>query len=239
VTAASFLFEDDPHTATFVCTHVWDAGAPILYVSHDGDGAWQFLCGGDHDDSASALVIGLEHVVERDASLNAIADMCTGHVAERDQQTSDWTVRDETLENIRQVIDEHGWWVGLLDEEGDVPAFAYTIGLYEKLGHAELILFGLPLPTMHAILNECGALIRGGARFADGMSSSDVLEGQPVRFRAVAARESYETFLGYGCRFYEPRSFPVLQCIWPDKAQKFPGDEGAESDLLTAQPMLP
>jgi hypothetical protein len=66
-----------------------------------------------------------------------------------------------------------------------------------------------------------------------------VLEGYEVRFRSVVARESYDTFLGYGCRFYGERSFGVLQCVWPDKEHRFPGDEGAATFLTHAQPMLP
>jgi hypothetical protein len=233
------LFKEDPHAATFVCKHVWKEGAPILYVSHDADGDGQFLCGGTHADPADCLVIGLEHVVERDPSVNAVARMCTGHVGERDAPTTDWRIRDETLDRVRDVINEHGWWVGLFEGDGDQPAFAYTIGLHETFGHPEIIIFGLPLPAMHGVLNEYGALIRDGARFTDGASSDDVVESYTVRFRAVAARESYETYLGYGCRFYAPRSFGVLQCVWPDKAHKFPGEEGVESFILTAEPMLP
>jgi hypothetical protein len=239
VTNQELRFREDPHTATFVCKHVWNEGAPILYVSHDPDGDWQFLCGGIHATPADCLIIGLEHVVERDPTLNAVSRMCTSHVAERVEETADWRVHDETLERVRDVIDEHGWWVGLFDQEGDQPAFAYTIGLHETFGHAEIIIFGLALPAMHRILNECGALIRSGVRFDHGASSDDVLEGYPVRFRSVQDRESYETHLGYACRFYAERRFGVLQCVWPDRMRRFPGEEGVESFMLTTQPVLP
>jgi hypothetical protein len=235
---AEHEFSEPPNTATFVCTHVWRDRAPILWVSHDAEGDWQFLCGGVHDDVAEAMVIGLGHVVERDPSVKLVANMCTSHVAERADANSDWTVRDETLDHIREVIAEHGWWVGMIGEEGGQPGFAYTIGLHESFGHAEIIIFGLPLASMHRILNVCGALVREGKRFADGSTSPDVLEGYEVRFRSVVARESYETFLGYGCRFYGERSFEVLQCVWPDKAHKFPGEAGAAAFLAAAQPMV-
>lgn len=239
VPKARLVFREAPNTAAFVCKHVWNEGAPILYVSHDCDGDWQFLCGGIHSDSHDALLICLGDVVARDPSVNDVAGICTSHVAERDRETSPWSIRDETLENVRRIVAEHGWWVGLIDAEGEQPALAYTIGLHETFKHPEIIVFGLPLPTMHALLNECGALIRDGARFSDGASSADVLEGYDVRFRTVGARESHQTFLGYGLRFYGKRRFEVLQCVWPDKAHKFPGEDGAEAFLLAAQPMLP
>ena len=43
----------DPSTAVFVCDNVHVHGRPILFVSHESDGSWQFLCGGQHDDDSS------------------------------------------------------------------------------------------------------------------------------------------------------------------------------------------
>lgn len=43
-----FPFSDAPNTACFTCCHVLEENKPILYVSHDEDGYWQFLCGGNH-----------------------------------------------------------------------------------------------------------------------------------------------------------------------------------------------
>ena len=43
-----FPFNDDPHTACIVCSHVLNKEEPITYISHDEDGMWQFLCGKEH-----------------------------------------------------------------------------------------------------------------------------------------------------------------------------------------------
>lgn len=37
-----FPFNDDPHTACIVCSHVLNKEEPITYISHDEDGMWQF-----------------------------------------------------------------------------------------------------------------------------------------------------------------------------------------------------
>ena len=39
-----FPFSDAPNTACFTCCHVLEENKPILYVSYDEDGYWQFLC---------------------------------------------------------------------------------------------------------------------------------------------------------------------------------------------------
>lgn len=76
----------------------------------------------------------LEHVVARDPSVNEVAGMCTDHAAHRPSPDAHWTIEDETPGNIRRVIAECGWWVGLIASDEGEPSFAYTIGLWETLG---------------------------------------------------------------------------------------------------------
>ncbi len=237
--APDFRFKLDRHTPVFVCVHVLDGGLPIVHVSHDSDGDWQFLCGADHRNAgaAQAKILCLEHVVARDPSVNALAGMCTSHTATRTSPDAEWQIEDRTLDSIREVIAEFGWWVGLIESEGDEPAFAYTVGLWETLKHPEIIIFGLKQESMHAILNGCGDLIRKGGRFEDGAQSADVLDGYGVRFRRLAAAD-YARYLGCGCRYYGGNWFPAVQCVWPGKSGKFPGDEGAEEFLAEMQPLL-
>lgn len=51
-----FPFADAPNTACFNCRHVLEEHKPILYVSHDEDGYWQFLCGGSHKEEDARVV---------------------------------------------------------------------------------------------------------------------------------------------------------------------------------------
>jgi hypothetical protein len=48
------------------------------------------------------------------------------------------------------------------DDEG--PGFAFTIGLYQRFRHPELLVFGLPLDTMHLMLNGAGEAGGAGLR---------------------------------------------------------------------------
>ena len=61
---------DPDQVAVFVCSHVFEQGHPVLYVVHDDEGDWQFLCGGDHDDGPR--VIALSHMLQRDPSLREV-----------------------------------------------------------------------------------------------------------------------------------------------------------------------
>ncbi|QGZ39314.1 hypothetical protein IP92_02438 [Pseudoduganella flava] len=78
---------DNPHRGAFVCPHVFHAERPILLVVHEG-GDWQFLCGGtDHSDGR---LVGIGHLIERDATLREVEDLAEGEQAERERVGAPW-----------------------------------------------------------------------------------------------------------------------------------------------------
>ena len=89
-----FRFKEQRNARVFVCDRVVSGGA-ILYVSHDEDGDWQFLCGAEHGEAFPedpGHVGCLECVVAGDESLNEIAGLPSGGVAMRDATTSAWEI---------------------------------------------------------------------------------------------------------------------------------------------------
>ncbi len=87
-----FPFEDSPNTACFTCRHVLNNGKPILYISHDEDGYWQFLCGGQHIVS-DARIVSLAEILEIDATITDLAQLDYGEYAEAKDEKSDWIVK--------------------------------------------------------------------------------------------------------------------------------------------------
>jgi hypothetical protein len=86
-------FLNEPELGVFTCAHV-DEGAPALLVLHGGDHSWTFCCGGCEqtgDDEEPAFV-HVHHLVELDATLDAIAAVPPGHAAERDAPGAPWRV---------------------------------------------------------------------------------------------------------------------------------------------------
>lgn len=86
-----FPFTDAPNTACFTCCHVADEHKPILYVSHDEDGFWQFLCGGNHTES-DARIVSLAEILRIDGSIADLADLDYGEIAEAADENSDWHI---------------------------------------------------------------------------------------------------------------------------------------------------
>lgn len=79
-------------TAAFVCGHIFRMESVILLVSKQG-GDWQFLCGAGHEAGELPKVVGLNHLINRDASLNELLDLPDNWEAERENSVSPWKRR--------------------------------------------------------------------------------------------------------------------------------------------------
>ena len=73
----------------YVCSHVFENTRPILLVSREG-GDWQCLCSGEHDAGEIPNVVGLNHLIERDHTLAALADLPDDWEAERSNVMEPW-----------------------------------------------------------------------------------------------------------------------------------------------------
>ncbi len=132
---------------------------------------------------------------------------------------------------------ERGWAIVKVPEDGRGPGFAYTVGLFRRFGHPEVLMSGLDPDVLHDVLNDVGASVRAGARFEAGTTSDDVLEDYPVASRAIAPA-AYGTYLRAGVRFHGGAPFPALHCVWPDRGGRFPWDVGGDDWARWAQPAL-
>ena len=77
--------------ACFTCRHVLEENRPIRYVSHDEDGYWQFLCGGNHTEE-DARVVSLVSVWEMDESVGELAGLDYGESAEAADPADGWVI---------------------------------------------------------------------------------------------------------------------------------------------------
>jgi hypothetical protein len=240
--AERFEFSAARNTAVFVCTRVRD-GAPVLHVSHDSHGDWQFLCGDQHGDGQSdrPLLVCLECVVADDLTLNELSDLCADWTAERDHVSDVWRRHDNGEDFIVDAVARCGWAVELIEagSEESQPSFAYTVGLHKSFDAPELIVAGLPHDVMHRILNALGERIKAGEALPVGEPISGIIDGYPVRLREVKAQESYREHVGYALWFNGGYNFPLLQVLWPDKQGHFPGDSDADAATARVQLGMP
>lgn len=235
--AAKYDFSEDRHMGVFLCSHVANQ-SPVLFVSHDADGDWQFLCGAPHDEAEGARLVCLEQVVAADPGLNALSKLPRGQQAQRAKIGGEWAVSDPSEAFIQQAVEQFGWAVQSIDESRSEPAFSYTIGLHKSFQHPELIVFGLPHEAAQRLLNIVGERIRAGTRFEQGVAYADLVHGHDVRFRAAEDPKSLHEHVGYALWYYQGEPFELLQVVWPDAKGAFPDAAQAPAWLRKSQPLL-
>jgi hypothetical protein len=82
-------FADTKDIYVFTLKHIIEKGKPILLVTHDADGDWQFLDGGDPD-IKDTRVVSFLYIVHKDPSLLSLADLPRGWQAWRDKPDAPW-----------------------------------------------------------------------------------------------------------------------------------------------------
>lgn len=82
-------FADAINTTAFTTSRVLRDGFPVLLVSHDHDGDWQFLCD-TTTDTADCKIVCLGCAYQLDKSVGDLADLPSGWMARRDSLTGPW-----------------------------------------------------------------------------------------------------------------------------------------------------
>jgi hypothetical protein len=92
----SWPFHEGKNRAAITTKPVLREGHPILLVSHDTDGGWQFLCGTTNQ-VKDGQVVALGAMLEQDSTLAELADLPEGWRAFRNRFGAQWN---------REKIDE-------------------------------------------------------------------------------------------------------------------------------------
>jgi hypothetical protein len=84
------MIEESLTKAVFTTVYVIENNSPIIYVSHDMDGDWQFFGPEKDVEVDKARVVSLEEIIEIDASVKEVLDMPKGTDAHRKSLESEW-----------------------------------------------------------------------------------------------------------------------------------------------------
>ncbi len=144
---------------------------------------------------------------------------------------------DDIEARVRADIEAHGVHLGVVPAEAGTPAWAFTIGLFERFDHPELVAFAPDAEFARGLVAGLAARVRTGARFEDGGAYAGVLGDHEVSFREVADKW-IGVFLGNVAWHYGDARFEVLQCFWPDRAGRLPWQEGFDPEWRDDQPLL-
>ncbi|MDO8331358.1 MAG: DUF4262 domain-containing protein [Fluviicoccus sp.] len=142
-------------------------------------------------------------------------------------------------EKLLADVEQYGLHILGIFAEDNEPEYAFSVGLYYRYRHPEILLIGLNSNTAKDLINDVAALIQEGATFQPGNIYDEIIRGYPVTFIAVDFAH-YREYLGYANWFYRslPAPYPALQMVWPDKEGRFPWQSGYDESFRHVQPLL-
>lgn len=158
---------------------------------------------------------------------------------------------DDEAISLAELVDQHltaistaGFTTVQVAADGLAPGWGYTVGLWKRFRHPELICVGMPPRACAGVLSQLALRVMDGAVLPPGEPDSGLFRGRPHRYLEVGAdwRSASDWFNlgriliseGWGAQSWPP----TLQVLWPDEHCRFPGDEGAEPALTVLQPPL-
>ncbi|WP_433567038.1 DUF4262 domain-containing protein [Nocardia sp. CA-151230] len=153
----------------------------------------------------------------------------------------DYGDRAETHSADQRLVENvgtRGWGVIAIPESDVSGSWAFTVGLWHSYRVPEVAMFGISPERSMAMLNLVGDQVAAGARLEVDQRLDDVLTGDyQVALRPIA--DSWRrAFFGTAIRYYRGVEWPVLQCVWPDRFHRYPGDVGCHPKFDELQPQL-
>ena len=161
---------------------------------------------------------------------------CYGQAYKKNKMTeNNHNCRD--IDKTSSDIEKYGLSVIMIQSTDYLPSFGYSIGLWEKFNHPEIICFGLKVQTIHEVINEIADLIKNGERIETNRDYDNIFTNICAQFISVDDNNLSDYF-GTAIDFYEGKHFPALQLVWTDRNNKFPWDENFEEEFEYKQPLL-
>jgi hypothetical protein len=238
----SWPFPDPVNTVTYCTDAVAQRRLPVLQVTHDDDGDWQFL------DAVEELGEPVLHclgcVYTADPTLAEISDLPRGWSAFREHAGAPWerwqkecdTQSDD--ERVMANIEAHGLHILNVAEEGDLPPFSYSVGIGQSLGQPELIVIGLKADVAQATINECYRQMQSGAAIRPGARVPGLLGGGFECAIGEVSTVHYDEYMGWALWLNKGPNFRAWQIIFPDTAGAFPWEPAASDWFRNWQPLL-
>jgi hypothetical protein len=243
-------FTDAVNTVSFSTEKVARLKFPVLRVSHDAEGDWQFL-DATTEEPGECVLLCLGCVFEKDPTLAQVSDLPRGWSAYRSEIGAEWErwenpPEEDTCEHDEEAanqnaladIEKFGLHIINVGAEGDLPPFSYSIGIERSLGKPELIVIGLKAEVAQATINECYDQMKTGAPIAPGARVAGLLGGGFECLIGEVAPSYLKEYMGWAIWLHEGTGFRAWQIIFPNTAGVFPWEPEANDWFRNWQPLL-
>jgi hypothetical protein len=144
---------------------------------------------------------------------------------------------DELFKNTKSNIENYGLQVIIIEATNYLPSFAYSIGLWQKYNHPEIICFGFSNSLLHTLINDVAVIIKENGSLIEEKNYTNIFEDSKAQFLKVDP-DNISDYFGTAINYYKTQDFPALQLVWTDRNNKFPWEENFEEEFLYKQPLL-
>jgi len=141
--------------------------------------------------------------------------------------------------DISRNIQKYGFHMVRISPEAEHYGryFVYSIGLFESLGHPEIMVFLYNKDTALELINLVANEVISGGRI-DLNTPDDRFSSVPVIFKEID-KSNFEEYLGIGVDYYNGTEFNCYQMFWPDIDGVYPWDSKYDGNYdVVDQPLL-
>lgn len=133
--------------------------------------------------------------------------------------------QQEIKERMRSLLAKDGY---VIQDVLGMPPYSYTVGRWENQHQPEIVMIGLRTEDMHIMIRHVVERVRAGElRVELDREIAGVVE-TPVRFRLVSQEIVRQHLLAIKS-LTESGEAIVWQLVVPDRAGRFPGEEGVDA----------
>lgn len=235
--------EEGVDAGAYCTAEVAQGRLPVLQVTHDADGGWQFL-DATTDMPGKCVLRSVRAMVSADPTLAQVGDLPRGWSALRSAVGATWqrwqTGCDEHAAERKALhdIDTYGLHILSVAEDGALPPFSYSIGIGQSLGLPELIVVGLRHEVAQAAINACYALMKAGQKIVPGARVAGLLGGGFECEIVEVSPAHYREYMGWAWWLYDGPGFRAHQIVFPNTAGVFPWEPAADTWFRNWQPLL-
>lgn len=144
---------------------------------------------------------------------------------------------DKREEKALKDIDEYGCHILHVMGDEENPRFSYSIGIFKRTRHPEIIVTGVKQELANWLINEYNERIKAGETFDSNVFYKDFLENFDVTFKEVELKH-YSEYFGWGNWYYKGNDFKALQLIYPSTNGIWPWDSKAKDEFTWFIPKL-
>ncbi len=140
------------------------------------------------------------------------------------------------------MIETNGWALEPVEARPDLdpptPAYAYTIGMPEAVGFADVAVFGLTPVAANGLVTLVADACRGGTNIPVGVELVGLFDNELRCYFAPIDTDVHGDLFATATAWHRGNRYEMVQLLFPDRNGFMPYEAGYEQRMRLAQPVI-